>query len=139
MSYETQLFENLLKENKNVVTSVRRAIFLELLNAGEPVDMSTLLDSLSANLDRASVYRNIELFEKLGIIHKVHSGWKYKIELSDKFQTHHHHFTCDHCGSVISLTESPNIEKNILSLAKKNNLRLKSHSLELRGYCPSCS
>jgi len=32
-------------------------------------------------------------------------GWKYKLELSNAFQHHHHHLTCLQCGGVTPLPE----------------------------------
>ena len=67
-------------------------------------------------VDRASVYRAVRLFEQLGIVQRLNTGWKYKIELTDKFAEHHHHLTCLQCGKTIAMGESE-LEEMISKLA----------------------
>jgi Fe2+ or Zn2+ uptake regulation protein len=88
--------------------------------------------------DQVTVYRTIELFEKLGIINKLRLGWETKIELSDIFRHHHHHLTCLACGKIKALEEEPIIEKRINLLAQRLDFKPVDHQLEIRGYCKSC-
>ncbi len=89
-------------------------------------------------IDRASLYRAIGLFEKLGLVQRIYIGWKYKIELSDIFTHHHHHISCLACGKVVAITEEDEIEALIESLAKRHGFTTPSHQLEVRGYCADC-
>ena len=90
-------------------------------------------------VDRASVYRTIDLFEQLGIIHKINIGWKYKIELTDLFHNHHHHLHCNVCKIVIPLAEDTILEERIALMASKSGFEIKNHQLEIVGTCASCS
>jgi Fur family ferric uptake transcriptional regulator len=89
--------------------------------------------------NRATVYRTVATFESIGVIRRVNSGWKYKVELSDLFDDHHHHATCDQCGATIELAEEPMIEHAIENLALKHQFALASHQIELRGVCGKCT
>ncbi len=88
--------------------------------------------------DQATVYRNIKLFEGLGIITRLQLGWHSKLELSDVFQHHHHHFTCLSCGKVMALNEDKTLEQHIKRLNIKLGFMAMDHQLEIRGYCHRC-
>lgn len=88
--------------------------------------------------DRATIYRNIDLFEKLGIITKLWLGWQTKIELSGIFQHHHHHLSCVNCNKVWILLEDTTIENRIDKLAKNRNFKAMDHQLEIKGICKNC-
>ncbi len=100
--------------------------------------MDQLIRKLRHKMDRASIYRTIELFEKLGIVNRLQIGWKYKLELSETFAGHHHHATCLQCEKVIAFEENPELEAGIHKLAEDLGFKLTSHSLELRGLCKDC-
>ena len=89
-------------------------------------------------VDRASVYRTIQLFEQLGVVQRLQIGWKYKLELSDKFSTHHHHLSCVKCGSTIAIDEDAALEQRMRLLAKQHGFLPQDHQLEIRGLCESC-
>lgn len=91
-----------------------------------------------ASIDRASVYRTITLFERLGIVKRLQMGWKYKLELSDAFQHHHHHLTCSRCGRIIPLPEDERLEKRLRQLVDTLGFDMRDHQLEIQGYCDSC-
>lgn len=98
--------------------------------------MHELVDRADS-IDRASVYRAVELFEKLGIVQRLNTGWKYKIELTDKFSAHHHHLTCVQCGRTIALKESE-LEQFIDDIARGHGFVPEAHQIEIQGRCRDC-
>jgi Fe2+ or Zn2+ uptake regulation protein len=88
--------------------------------------------------NNATVYRNIKVFEELGVVNRLQLGWHSKLELSDLFRHHHHHMSCTNCGKVIVLKEDPVIENQIASLGQDQGFRPSDHQLEIRGLCPTC-
>lgn len=133
-----QRFRQVLVKNGQSATKARLYIF-SLLISGEPQSMKHLIDKAAGKVDRVSVYRNIELFERLGIVKKVYIGWKYKVELSDMFTDHHHHLLCLGCGTVIDIEDEKHIESFIHSVAREQNFTVRSHQFEIEGYCSSCA
>lgn len=129
-------FERALKDNRVSLTKPRQAVF-EALQHHKSLTMAELTAACPA-VDRASVYRTSELFEKLGIIMRIPTGWKYRLELGEAFHEHHHHATCSVCGASIALPEDPALEKRLQELAKRRNFTLVSHQIELTGTCESC-
>jgi Fur family ferric uptake transcriptional regulator len=135
MSTVHDTFQELLKRGGYSITAARRAVFDALLGQ-EPLAMQQLVAKTKA-VDRASVYRAIELFERLGIVQRLNTGWKYRIELTDKFSAHHHHITCTACGATVAINEGQ-LERLIESLAHDHGFTLSSHQIEIQGICDAC-
>lgn len=125
-----------IKKQGYSLTQQRQFVFDLLINQ-EPLTMSELISKTKNKIDRASVYRIIDLFEKLGIVQRLNIGWKYKIELSDKFADHHHHLSCQRCGRVIPINEK-SLENFINQLVKQYNFSARSHQIEIQGLCGTC-
>lgn len=119
------------------VTRQRRLVFMALLEKGALTtpEIATLL---SASVDRATVYRTLETFEKIKLVDRIWDGWKSKIELSDAFITHHHHATCSSCGKGMRI-ESDELENTLRSIANGLKFTMNSHTVELYGLCESCT
>ncbi|HEX6258360.1 MAG TPA: Fur family transcriptional regulator [Candidatus Saccharimonadales bacterium] len=131
------LLTKVLRENNYSVTSARKAVFALLLRK-EPQTMRQLIRAANGTVDRVSIYRAVELFEKLGIAQRITIGWKYKIELSEVFLEHHHHINCLGCGKIVAVKEQPEIEERIKQIARDSGFVLQSHQLELQGLCATC-
>ncbi len=125
-----------LKINRLSLTKSRIQVFDYLLSHG-PLTMHDLLMGLEGTLDRASVYRNVKLFESIGMLQRLTNGFKYSLELSDSLIAHHHHLVCISCGSISDISANK-LEQYIAAISKTNNFRPKSHQVEVRGYCQGC-
>lgn len=130
-----EIFASILKEQGYSRTTARLAVFEALLGK-EPLSMHDLVLAAPA-IDRASVYRAVDLFEKLGIVQRLNTGWKYKIELTDAFMAHHHHLTCTHCGRTVPMNEQK-LERFIDQLANEHGFKPTGHQIEIQGLCPDC-
>ncbi len=126
-----------LRKHGYSATRPRQAVFTSLVN-NEPVTIASLIASLRNHVDRASVYRTVALFEKLGIIIRINQGWKFKIELSDDFNDHHHHMLCIKCGKLLSIQGDSHIEHDLHELAKKLKFVITKHQVEVQGFCINC-
>jgi Fur family ferric uptake transcriptional regulator len=133
----TTNFKRILSSNGFRITKARETTFKLLINP-EPQSVSQILKKANGKVDRVSVYRNIELFEKLDIAHRVYVGWKYKIELSDDFIAHHHHLSCVNCDRIIDIEDEKHIDDFIREVAKKFNFKPRRHQFEVDGYCLDC-
>ncbi|MBI4034561.1 transcriptional repressor [Candidatus Saccharibacteria bacterium] len=128
----------LLKEKGYSLTKPRRKVF-ELLLGQEPQSMQVIVKRAEGQVDRATIYRTVELFEKLGIVNRLNIGWKYKVELSDVFSEHHHHFYCTNCARTYKLPANSMLETMIDSIAAKDGFSPRGHQLEIAGICPNCN
>ena len=127
----------ILKKNGHQITTTRETMFRILLNS-EPQTMNEIILKAHGIVDRVSVYRNIDLFERLGIVHRVYIGWKYKIELTDAFTEHHHHLSCLSCGKIIDIQDHGDIDDFIKKITLKYNFMPRRHQFEIDGTCPDC-
>lgn len=132
------LLRKILESNQQKVTRARLTVF-RMLRDSEPQAVASLINKSKKQVDRVSIYRILDLYERLGIINRVSMGWKYKVELSDAFLDHHHHASCLGCGKVISIKEDGEIESLIKKFGTKSGFNMTSHILELKGYCRECS
>lgn len=140
MQTYSDIYLQRLKSGKVSSTKPRKLIFETLLKNGHsPLTMQQLVNKCIGKVDRASIYRNVELLEKIGVIKKIHTGWKYKIELSDEFHGHHHHLICSVCHKVIVSEKDLVLEKVIIGLGKLLDFSVENHSLEIYGKCKKCS
>ena len=129
-------FNQIISKNGYRLTKSREETFKALLDT-EPQPISNIISRTSGKVDRVSVYRNIELFEKLGIVNRINTGWKYKLELSDNFIIHHHHVVCERCGETKEIKNNQ-IEEIMDKICRDNGLVPTKHHFELFGICSSC-
>ena len=127
-----------LKEHGFSNTKTRSQVFSTLLSSYHKLLTINELISRTKGADRASIYRTVALFEKIGIVHRIYTGWKYHLELSDEFHDHHHHFVCAQCGSVMQVND-PELEARFKEIAAAQGFDLKHHYLEGSGVCAECS
>jgi len=135
VSSPKESFVQLLKAHCQSITTARQRVF-EALVGQEPLSMHELVGRVN-QVDRASVYRAITLFERLGIVQRLNTGWKYKIELTDRFNEHHHHLTCASCGKTITMNESE-LETLVSKLARQHGFTPTAHQIEIQGQCQNC-
>lgn len=130
-----QKLHTVLRKNGFRITEPRRRVFACLAGAEAALSTADII-SLCPAIDKTSVYRSLDHFVELGIAHIVPHGWKHSYELSEPFRPHHHHFTCDTCGAVLSIM-SETIEKSVNQL-KEQGLIVTTHTFEARGLCHDC-
>jgi Fur family transcriptional regulator, ferric uptake regulator len=129
-------FKHFLKGAGQSITKPRLAVFDALIGQ-EPLAMRDLVHKVKS-VDRASIYRTVDLFERLGIAQRLNTGWKYKLELTDKFAAHHHHLTCVNCGRTIAMNETE-LERTIEKLTAAHGFVPSSHQIEIQGLCSDCA
>jgi Fur family transcriptional regulator, ferric uptake regulator len=128
--------KSILKQQGFTATKTRLSVFTALTRL-QPVTMHELISALP-HMDRATVYRTVDLFVDLNIAKKVSTGFNYRVELSENFLDHHHHLTCLRCGTVIDIKNS-DLEYMVEQSAVNNGFRPVRHDLEISGYCANCS
>lgn len=126
-----------LKKAGFSLTNPRRLVFAALQDHG-PLSMQELYTNVRG-INRTTVYRVIELFEDLNIAQRVAKGWKYKLELTDQFVPHHHHFTCTNCHASISFDEPAGFDNMMDKVAVQNGFLPTGHTLEIEGLCSNCN
>ncbi|ACB86414.1 Fur family transcriptional regulator [Natranaerobius thermophilus] len=134
-------YEHKFKEHK--LTPQRKAIlqvFLE--NHGGHLSAEEILkyaQEKNNDIGFATVYRALDLFEKLKIINRVNFGdGRSRYELVQReMKHHHHHLVCMNCQRIIEVMDSllHELEENI---EEEHNFSIYDHRLEFYGYCEDC-
>ena len=126
----------LMKEKGQRLTSQKKEVMFALQNKPQTVlEIFDLMKSAKKSIDKATVYRILTSFVKMGIAKEVCFGDREtRYELADN--KHHHHLVCESCGSIedVSLCEDA-----LLKEAKKqSDFKIKNHTLEFFGTCKKC-
>lgn len=129
-------FYSILKSRGQSITKPRLAVFNTLYAADTPLKNGEIARR-TTSVDRASVYRTLELFAELGITTTTIRGWTPFTELAEPFKPHHHHLTCSSCGAIEEIA-SDTLEDMLGTIAMRHNFQLTSHIVELTGVCTEC-
>lgn len=130
-------FKERLRTGGERVTSPRLLIFRALLRK-TPLTTVKLVGSLAASgIDPATIYRNLTLFRRLGVIQDVVAGGQRLVELTEDFGSHHHHFWCTNCGRLQDF-DHPEVERYVQRVASELGIKINGHQLELSGLCTQC-
>ncbi len=130
-----EAFKRHLQEQGYSVTSPRTQLF-RYMQANDPASLSAIVAD-NKGMDRASIYRTLTLFRKLGVIQDVIMGGRKMVELVDTFDSHHHHISCVRCGRSVSV-EDPELEERLEALARLHDIEPRSHQIEISGVCREC-
>lgn len=122
----------LLKDNNQKVTKTRLRILGQLEHIKKPLNPYELLEQSSdKEIDISTIYRNLELFEWLGIVHKIHSIWWY-------MPCSHQHTKCHKVHDLIICNSCNTISETHIDPSTKQLLWLSEWPVELSGHCQSC-
>lgn len=136
-SLELQQFERVLQKNGLSVTKARKTVFLVLLESGAPITMQELiLHSNKAHY--VSVYRTVDILLRVGLIKQVPIGFKNRYEVSDEFKPHHHHVTCEQCGTSTAIHDDK-IEQLMHEITVNAGMKPTKHHFEAYGICATCN
>jgi Fur family transcriptional regulator, ferric uptake regulator len=95
-----------------------------------------LVDELRPQgIGRATVYRALELLERLGLLTRMHLDRHHGYTVCET--GHHHHLVCSACNTVVSVDAS-GVEAEIQKLAERLQFRVDTHMLEFAGRCQDC-
>ncbi|MCX6731101.1 MAG: Fur family transcriptional regulator [Candidatus Roizmanbacteria bacterium] len=126
----------LLKGKGQRLTSQKKEVIQVLQKKPLTVlQILTLVKSKKGKIDKATVYRILTNFVKLGIVKEINLGARevhYELTNCD----HHHHLVCENCGHIedIQLCE----DELLKEVQKQSQFRVKEHSLEFFGTCIKC-
>ena len=114
--------------------------------------LDPLHDAVATRLRRAgpratqsSAYRNLQLLEHAGVVHRIVTNAEFaRYELAEDLTgDHHHHLICTMCGSVEDVPASAGLEQSlhdaIDQVTRSTGFRTAGHRIDLVGTCRDCS
>ncbi len=121
-----------LKNNNQKITKTRRWVLEQLADIKQPLNPYELIkQSNNSDIDITTIYRNLEIFESLGIVHKIQSLWWYMPCI-------HNHTWCQSAHDLIICRDCNTIEETHLDQKTKSLLWLSDEYVELSGRCEKC-
>ena len=129
--------------NKGIRLTSQRRVLVEIIQmADQHLDAASLLElarKKEPNIDRATVYRTIELLKKLRLIDELDlmhmQGEKHYYEA--KTRRDHVHLACFQCGRIEEFS-SVLYEQLKTEIAAHAGFELRVARLEIGGRCRSC-
>ena len=137
-----ELLEHCLK-NKKSLTPTRVLVIHTLSNHLKPKSAYELQEEINnnqaENINISTIYRVLEFWMKLGLVHKISSINKFLLCMEPKKNHTHMLNFCTSCEKVIE-TCSEKMELNLTKSIEKLNLSLnKEQCIEIPVICSSCS
>jgi Fur family ferric uptake transcriptional regulator len=125
------------------LTAQRRALIETIQEATCHLDAARLLElarERDPKIDRATVYRTLELLKRLGMIDELDlmhlNGEKHYYEV--KTQKDHLHLACFECGEIEEFS-SPSFDRLKREIGAKNDFDIQVMRLEVGGLCKRCA
>ena len=101
-------------------------------------EISDLLRQRDSKVGLASIYRALELLERMGLVKRIDLGdAAARYEAASPGGEHHHHIICDSCGTVERF-EDEALERAIGRLSDRVDFAVAAHDVTLHGECPAC-
>ena len=88
-----------------------------------------------ASISLSTVYRNLRVFKKLGLIEQHQFGSHYFYETATRVR--HHHLVCLGCGRVFEF-KCPLTEHLKTKISQEEGFKVTETDVRLAGYCPDC-
>ena len=123
------------------LTNARLTVLDALESADGHVTSTELLERVNqrdASIGRASVFRTLDLFTRLSIIHPTYIDSSVTPTYVLMPDGHHHHIICSNCNRVIEF-ENCGLDQLCRELEARYDVHLTGHLLEFYGLCADCA
>ncbi|MFA7091528.1 MAG: Fur family transcriptional regulator [Arcobacteraceae bacterium] len=140
--------EQVIDELKKIVkqkglkyTEQREVVLKILMHAQEHLTAEEIYNLIKikepdSNIGIATVYRALSFLEEVDLIASIAFGSEGK-KYESNAKAHHDHLICTSCGKIVEFVDAE-IEKRQEKIAKENNFKVTSHSMQLYGVCLQC-
>ncbi|MBP9773983.1 MAG: transcriptional repressor [Candidatus Peribacteraceae bacterium] len=131
----------LLKNNQLRDTQPRRMVIAALeknKKGSSPYDIQKWIAKKGNAINTVTVYRILEAFEKIGIVHKHPCSGQFTLCSLPHQKGHHGFLHCHSCGTIDEFC-SEDLCKVENSIAKKARFTPSSHMSEIVGLCFACA
>ncbi len=128
---------NLLKDKGYKYTGKREKMVYSLANEKRYMSAKEVLALMQEEYPQLSfdtIYRNLSLFEELGILESTDLNGEKQFRFSCSGSGHHHHLICTVCGKTKMIDMCP---MNAF-YGKPEGFEITGHKFEIYGNCNEC-
>lgn len=128
-----------LRDTGHKITGPRMAVIHVLAEAEIPLSAYDIEERIPENIpiNVVTIYRVLDLFEKIGITHRIHTKEGYVRCDFENEKGCHSFAVCSECGRTEEfMREKCAVEKSLPKTIKYKSL---SHISEVAGVCESCT
>ena len=142
MSRMDEIRDKLKAENYKLTR--QRAVVLEVFEEHPEEHLSVedvykLLLNKNVDIGLTTIYRTLDMLEKIAILHKIDFGdgrTRYEFRQLREIH-HHHHLICGKCGAVTEFKDTL-LEALEKSIQEVHNFKITDHQVKFFGYCREC-
>ena len=146
---ETRHAVSLLHEAGYRCTDQRRRV-LDVLRSSHDhptaEDIYTRLRSRGERVCIGTIYRTVELLEKIGLVRKINLGDRNRYELvkSRSDMKHHYHLVCEKCGKIMDISRdilaahAKSLEELVTEIGEVSGFQISGHQFRIFGTCRNC-
>lgn len=131
------------------ITDQRRKVLDILRNNREHLtaeDIYAYLHNRSERISLGTIYRTLELLEKIELVRRISLDDRNRYELIDDHSDlkHHYHLICEKCGKIMDVDESTitehaeSIEKLVVEVTRFSGFKVSGHQFRIFGKCANC-
>jgi Fur family transcriptional regulator, ferric uptake regulator len=131
-----------LRSAQQVYTQARRRLVELLVGEGRPLTAPELIAG-HPELSQSSAYRNLAVFESLGIVVRIATDAEHaRFELAEDLMGHHHHLICTECGRVedfiVGTRAERSLDRALTAAVAGTGFVSTGHRLDVLGSCRDC-
>ena len=129
-----------LRKHSHKLTPQRRAVIRAITSSQDHLTPITIYEKVcqeQPDIGLVTVYRTLEILDRLGLICEVHAGGSCRSYLVRRPSEHHHHLICSECGVVVDFTDC-DLGEVAEKLSEETGFEIDSHLLEFLGRCQTC-
>jgi Fe2+ or Zn2+ uptake regulation protein len=134
----TKKLVQVFKANNYSLTSQREKILEFLLTTNDHMTIQDICNAIDdPNVSQATIYRNLKLFLKLGLVNRININSADYYEMSDQDESGHFHLTCKKCNQIIEIKDisSKSIEELI---EERFGFKVTKTDIVFKGICSEC-
>jgi Fur family ferric uptake transcriptional regulator len=132
-----------LHERGGRMTTQRKTILKVFQNLSEgrhlsAEDLCELLKSEGKAIGMSTIYRNLKLMSRLGILRELELAEDQKrYEINRPWPHHHHHIICVQCNRTVEFKDD-SVLKLCMTTAKESGYRVLDCQLSIHAICSNC-
>ena len=142
MDVTLEKFENILSAHNYKLTDQRKDILKIFIKNNQKhfnaEELFQEVKKINPDVGLATIYRSLELFCELDIIHQLDFDNSYKRYELNLQKNHHHHLICIECGKIMEFNDKV-LEQFENNIEETYNFNVINHRIKFYGYCQDCS